>query len=194
MYVALAQALGVSVEQLEAALEEQRSVRESANARGVDAGEIRMASSRAYRKIILRALVEGILTQDKVDKLLTCELNEVDMLSQCLRSAGDYKEKLHAAAAETLHMGVADLETAFNQGQTLRQIAEGRGVDIGAVRSAMKAVHQEQIRHAVESGEINQAQAEQLQEQFTLAPWLAEDDLRDATPLGISLESFKHFT
>jgi len=188
MYVALAQALGVSVEQLEAALEEQRSVRELANARGMGITQLRSASSKAYRRIILRAQVEGLLTPDKANRLLACELNEVDLLSECLRSAGDYKERLHAAAAETLQISVTDLETAFGQGQTLRQLAEAHGVDIAEIRSAMKNVHQEQIRQAVDNGEINQVQAEQLKEHFTLAPWLTEDEPRDAVPLRIDLE------
>jgi len=193
MYVALAQALGVSVEQLEAALEEQRSVRELANARDMDIGGIRSISSKAYRRIVLRALVEGLLTQDKANKLLAGELNEIDLLSECLRSSGDYKERLHAAAAETLKISVSDLEAAFSQDQTLRQLAEAHGVDIADVRSAMKSVHQEQIRQAVNNGEINQIQAEQLQEQFTLAPWLGEDDLRDALPVRTDLDSLRRF-
>ena len=193
MYVALAQALGVSVEQLEAALEEQRSVRELANARDMDIGGIRSISSKAYRRIVLRALVEGLLTQDKANKLLAGELNEIDLLSECLRSSGDYKERLHAAAAETLKISVSDLEAAFSHDQTLRQLAEAHDVDIDEVRSAMKSVHQEQIRQAVNNGEINQIQAEQLQEQFTLAPWLGEDDLRDALPVRTDLDSLRRF-
>ncbi len=76
MYVALAQALGVSVERWRLLWRTKIGSENWPTHVTWITGGIRSISSKAYRRIVLRALVEGLLTQDKANKLLAGELNE----------------------------------------------------------------------------------------------------------------------
>ncbi len=149
MYVALAQALGVSVEQLEAAWRTKIGSRELANARDMDNWGNPLDFIKSLSQNRPRALVEGLVTQDKANKLLAGELNGIDLLSECLRSSGDYKERLHAAAAETLKISVFGFGGRVQPGPD--PTAACRGTRRRHRRRPLRdeSVHQEQIRQAV---------------------------------------------
>lgn len=97
------------------------------------------------------------------------------------RSEG-YKERLHAAAAVALGILVTELEVAFANGQTVRELAEARDVKVIDLRAALKQVHRDEIQRAVDGGELSEGQADLLQEKADLAPWLTDDGYDCATP------------
>lgn len=68
------------------------------------------------------------------------------------------------AAAEVLGMTTDEIESAFQEGKTLLDLADEADVDIEEVHAAIQAVHvaqaRERIAQAVEDGTMTQAQAD----------------------------------
>lgn len=98
--------------------------------------------------------------------------------------ATDYRGRLHLAAATVLGIDLDELEKAFADGQSIRQIAEARGVDLTEIRASLKEVHQAQIQQAIDNGELSQEQAELIQSQNNLAPWLSDDHYLSCIMIG----------
>lgn len=89
--------------------------------------------------------------------------------SQVQASAGDSlnlvtvdEATMHAAIAEALGIGVAELEAALDAGETPATLAPALGVDYAVVQAAMAAVHETAILRAVADGRITQEQADWL--------------------------------
>ena len=70
MKSALAEALGVTVEELEAAKENGQSIRELAEAQGVELSEVQEAKKAALIAAIEEAVDEGTITQEQADQML----------------------------------------------------------------------------------------------------------------------------
>tara|TARA_R110002110_G_scaffold153915_2_gene347622 strand:+ start:835 stop:1446 length:612 start_codon:yes stop_codon:yes gene_type:complete len=65
------------------------------------------------------------------------------------------------ATADLLGIDVEDLQAAFQQGQTLAQIAEANGVDVQTIIDAKVAAKTEHINAAVEAGRLTAAEADE---------------------------------
>lgn len=75
------------------------------------------------------------------------------------------------ATADLLGIDVEDLQAAFQQGQTLAEIAEANGVDVQTIIDAKVAEVTERLNAAVEAGRLTAAEADEklagLQAQVT---------------------------
>ena len=108
--------------------------------------------------------------------------SEPAMLGRGHSRTEGYRERLHAAAAVALGIRVTELELAFANGQTVRELAAARDVKVIDLRAALKQVHRDEIQRAVDGGELSQGQADLLQEKADFAPWLTEDGYDCAPP------------
>lgn len=122
---ALAEALGVSVEKLQAAQE-------------------KVATER-----LAQAVKDGRLTQEQAD-LMTA--------GRKLAATVDRQ----AIAAQVLGMSEAELQKALEEGKTLRQLAEAKGLDRDALQEKMQAAMDAAVADAVKAGTLTQAQADAL--------------------------------
>ena len=66
------------------------------------------------------------------------------------------------AVAEALGMSEEELRTALGDGQTIADIAAGRGVEVQTVVDAIVAAHRERLDEKVASGELTREQADEM--------------------------------
>ena len=170
--------LGLSVEQLESALARGLPLEDIAREQGCDGAQVRSAVKAACERFVVRVVGNGVPARELVEGLLDCEIGS-RVAHAPPQSPVDYVESLHAAAAGALGVGVAELKAALALGRTIRQLAESEGVDLNEVRSALRRVHQDRIRQAMEEGELSAAQADVLLEHLTPSPWLASNGSPD---------------
>ncbi|MDI6695026.1 MAG: hypothetical protein QME21_08280 [Anaerolineales bacterium] len=67
-----AQALGLSVEELQAAREAGKTIPELIEEQGMTAAEARQAMQEAYKEAVQQAVKDGVITQAQADQILAC--------------------------------------------------------------------------------------------------------------------------
>ena len=152
----VAEVIGVSVDELRAALVDGRSIAEVAEANGVD------------RQAVVDALVEEATA--RLDEL---EAALPDRMSDLVDREGwgdGARAGLHLAAeslgvaADVIGISEADLLAALRDGATLAEVAEARSVDPQAVVEALVAAATEAIDAAVEAGDLDPDRAATLKD------------------------------
>lgn len=155
MQEAIADALGISVEELEAAREDHIRLPELAESLGVDMADVEAAIQAAQIEAINQAVANGDLTQEQADDILA----NMELRSVMRDIFG--REEAAAAVAAALGISVEELETAHEDGTRLPELAEELGVDLTDVREAVQAAHEDAVNQAVADGLITQEQADQ---------------------------------
>lgn len=153
---AIADALGISVEELDTALEEGIKVSDLAEELGVDMAIVEEAIYNATITEINAAVEAGELTQEEADAMLARV--ELRRLSNEIFS----KEDAAAVTAGVLGITVEELEEAKENDTYGDLLEEG---DREAIRSAVQAAREQAINDAVADGTITQEQADQLLEE-----------------------------
>ena len=89
----------------------------------------------------------------------------------------DEDEPMMSAVADTLDMDLTDLYAAFQDGQSLEEIAAAQGVELDSVYDAMTTQAEEHIAELVDAGAITQEQADAhlawMQENMVSMPMFA---------------------
>ena len=166
----LAEELGVTVEELDAAKEaaieaakadETRPNREEIQALiaaelGISVEELDVAQT-AVREAMLAQLVEdGRITQEQLDEMLA--MKELRGIAKEIFS----REDAQATIAESVGLTVEELAAAREDGTRLPQLAEEQGVDMETVMTAVSDARTAAINQAVADGTITQEQADLL--------------------------------
>jgi len=165
---ALAEALGMTVEELAEARADGQTVADLAEEKGLDLQDVKDAVDAArleQAKAAIEAQVEaGKLTRERADWILE-GLNAgwgQGLTGAASKGNGTGLE----AAAKVLGMTLDELELQMWGGRTLKDLAERVDVELSAVTDAIKAAQQEAIRariaEAVAAGDMTQAQADWL--------------------------------
>jgi len=152
----VAEVIGISVEDLRAALADGQSIAEVAEANGVD------------RQAVVDALVEAAMARlDEVEAALPGRMSDLvdregwgDGARAGLRLAAEGLD----VAANVIGISEADLLAALRDGDTLAEVAEANGVDPQAVIDALAAAATEAIDAAVEAGDLDADRATALKE------------------------------
>ncbi len=155
MQEAIAEALGISVEELEAAREDGIRLPELAESLGVDMADVQAAIQAARIEAINQAVADGDLTQEQADEILA----NMELRSVMRDIFG--REEAAAAAAAALGISVEELEAARADGTRLPDLAEELGVELADVRTAVQTAREDAINQAVADGLISQEQADQ---------------------------------
>ena len=159
MQTVVADALGITVEELEAAHEAGQRLPELAEELGIDIETVEAAVQTAREEAINQAVEDGTITQEQADQILSGEGRG----GRFNAAAGIIdKDALKATAAEALGITVEELDAAREAGQRLPELAEELGVDIETVQEAVEAAKAEMVQQAVEDGTITQEQADQI--------------------------------
>lgn len=173
---AIAEALGLTVAELDAAHEAGTPLAELAATQGVTLEAVQAAAKAAAIAQVNQALADGKITQDVADRLIA-QINNHDFPlagpgadhprpDDGLRAILDHAV-IKAVVAETLGLTVAELNAAHAAGTTLEEVAAAQGVTLEAVQAAAQAVAVAQINQAVTDGKITQAVADMLIERIT---------------------------
>jgi predicted DNA-binding protein YlxM (UPF0122 family) len=168
----VAEALGLTPEDLRSELEGGKTLGEVAEAQGVDTQAIVDAVHAQVQEMLQEAVESGRLTQDQADRILE-RLEEFDGESLLglgmpfgpgSGMRGDFGIGRGwwglDAAAEVLGMDTDDLMAELRDGKTLAEIAEEKGVDLQAVKDAMTAQMEQKLQEAEEEGSLSPECAE----------------------------------
>jgi len=167
MHEAIADALGISAEELDAAQAEGTSLFALADELGADMTAVREAMESVRQAAIDQAVADGVISQEQAEQFGNGRgpwrhgpagpfygegpgMNLVDA------------DVMHAAIADALGISVEELDAARAEGTSLVALAEELGVEIETVREAMEAVREDAINQALADGVITEEQAEWL--------------------------------
>jgi len=118
-----------------------------ADALGITLEELQAAELKAQQAQLAQAVEDGLVTQEQADLMIT---------QQQLRGYIDQQ----AIMAEALGMSAEDLQTALDEGKTLRDLMDEQGLDAAALREAQQAAYEKAKQAAVSEGVITQEQAD----------------------------------
>ena len=155
MKAVVAEVLGMTVEELDAAHGAGMNLAEIAEQQGVSLDEVEAAIYAAKVAAIDEALAAGEITTDQADAIIA----RLD-LAQIARDIFD-RDEMQAIVADILGVTVAELEAARADG-TARDLF--LNADHDAIRAALEAYRAEKVQDALEAGLITQEQADQLLE------------------------------
>ncbi len=164
----LAEALGITLEELQAATETAReagkAAREAdedvdrtallADALGISVTELETAQEAAKEAAIAQAIADGTLTEEQV------------ALMEARQALKDYMDK-DTMLASALGITVEELQAAQDEGQRIPDLLEELGLDEETFKANLEAAQTEALNQAIEDGVITQEQADQLQEAKT---------------------------
>lgn len=154
----LADALGITVEELQAAMEAVRSNNAGpgsdfsaalATALGISADELAAAQQSAHTAALEQALADGEITQEEYDNFIA---------RQALQGYLNRETML----ATALGMSAEELQTALAEGQRIPDLLEEQGISQEDFQAAMQAAQHAALDEAVADGVITQEQADQI--------------------------------
>ncbi|MDH7487711.1 MAG: hypothetical protein QHJ81_15745 [Anaerolineae bacterium] len=151
-----------------------------AEALGISVDEYDAAVETAQEKVLEQAVTDGWLTQEQAD-LLRWRMEQAPgpglrgMMGKGFGrfgwGIGPWGESLVSVAADKLDMSLTDLLTELQDGKSIAEVAKEKGVDPQTIADAYLAEYSENLSEAVEKGRITQKQAdwmlETMKEQVT---------------------------
>lgn len=156
MEAVIADALGISVEELQAARDAGTRLEDLADAQGVEMATIEAAVYDAHVAAVNDAVAAGDLTQAEADVLL-----ERLALQQLARQVID-KDAIDAAVAELLGVTVEELQAAHGDRAAMTALLDAAGVTRADVQATVEATRQALVDAAVADGTLTAEQAEQI--------------------------------
>jgi len=156
MATVIADALGITVEELETAHEAGTKLPELAESLGVEMEVVEAAIESARAEAIAQAVADGTITQEQADTMA-----ERAELRNIVRDIFD-RDEMAAITADVLGMTVEELEAAREEGTHLPELAEEAGVEMSVLTDAMEQAKADALQGAVDSGLITQEQADEI--------------------------------
>jgi ribosomal protein S20 len=171
MFSALAEALGMSVEELEAQLESEGGMMGVALAQGLSEEEARALFEEARASALEEAVAQGLIDEEQAERMLEHERGTGHGRRGPDGERPDVaisRAELHAlmqpAIAEALGMSVEELESQMEEYDGPMEVAIAQGLSEEEARTLLGEAHSAAIQEAVEQGLIDEEQAEHMQE------------------------------
>jgi hypothetical protein len=120
-----------------------------AEALGISVTELEAAKEEAQAAALADMVANGYLTEEQADSI------------EARQALKDYIDR-EAILASALGISVADLQSALEEGTSLRALIEDLGLTFAEVAEAQQAAHEAAIQEAVADGVISQAQADEI--------------------------------
>jgi len=164
-----ANAIGISLSQLQTELSSSTTIAAVAKAHNVDVSKVIAALVTAENAEVDSALEAGRITQAQADQAKAQQTQRVtDMVNGSFRGGpgpgggpGPKSEDLSVVAG-AIGISSSDLQTALRSGQTIAAVAKAHSVDVNTVISAWVASENKEIDDLVSSGQITKAQGDQM--------------------------------
>jgi len=175
MHQAIAKALGITVEQYDSAVDTARD------------------------EVLKQAVEEGVLTQERADRMLERDLDSF-MFGGMMHGGrsggrghgmGGSGNSLISVAAEQLGMTTEELVTELEAGKTIADVAQAKGVETKTIVDAYVALRSEKLAEMVADGRINQAEADEKLAEMRAE---AEEHLQEAYPFSHDSGSGEHMS
>lgn len=153
MKTIIADALGITVEELEAAHADGQRLPELAEELGLDLATVEADIQAGLTTAINQAVTDGTITQEQADAMLA--RMEMRVLAHAVVD-------MQAIVADALGITVEDLVAAHAAGQHLPEIVDELGLDLATVQADIQAGREAAINQALADGTITQEQADWL--------------------------------
>jgi len=186
----IAETLGVTAEDLDAAKADRKSIATLAEEQGVALADVETAITTEMTAQVEQAVADEKITQEKADALLE-RLANIDLTQTGKRGHGNKghgnrghgnrghgnkghssifdRDAIRAVKAEALGLTVEDLAAAKDEGKNLTTLAEEQGVAVEDVTAAVKAEMTAQVEQALADETITQEKADALLERIANA-------------------------
>jgi len=169
----LAGKLGLTVEELQSACGPRGYFPGLKAQEGVDLKTWREAFQSAREEGLAAAVKEGILTQEQADCLaqpkaplgmgrMMFRAPNMPLYDWMDMDQSAWREAQQSALASALGMTTDELQSALQEGKTLRSLIEEKGLTVEKVQEAMQAAFEKAVKQALAEGRITAAQAEKL--------------------------------
>ncbi len=158
---AIAEILGISVEEFQAAREEGTRLPELIEAAGLTAEEFQAALETAMPDVLAEAVADEVITQDEADAILERGLRPFGRVHRGFGPLGPY---LKEASAEILGLSVEELDAAKAEGTSMTELLEEAGLSGEEFQAEMEASLPDIVEAALEDGAIDQDQADLILE------------------------------
>ena len=132
-----------------------------ADALDISVDELDAARQTARETLLAQAVADGRITQAQADEMADGNFSPRGYLGD-LRQEYLPKETVDAVIADALSLTVDDLTAARDAGQRLPEIAAQQGVDLSEVQAALQTALADALQQAVADGRITQAQADDI--------------------------------
>jgi uncharacterized protein YidB (DUF937 family) len=153
MKTIIAEALGITVEELEAAHADGQRLPELVDELGLDMDTVQADIQAGLTDAINQAVADGTITQEQADAMLA----RMEM-----RVLAHEVVDMQAIVADALGITVEDLVAAHANGQRLPDLVDELGLDMDTVQADIQAGREAAINQALADGTITQEQADWL--------------------------------
>lgn len=157
---AIADILGISVEELQAAHEDGVPMETLIEEAGLTPEEFRAALDEATPGIVEQALNDGAITEEQANFILEHGLHR----PKGRRGLGPMAPYLLEATADALDMDPEELKAALQSGTTMNELLADAGMTHLDLRMAIDAATPDMVAQALEDGAINEDRAARLLE------------------------------
>jgi len=165
LWQSLAQALQMTLADLQAALKEGKTIAQLAAEKGLDPVSLVTTLTARLNQRLQQAVSDGKMTQDEADqklKTLQSSLNSwftTGTLPAELKALNNLRQA-DKVLADALGMSVKDLNTAIKGGKTIAQLAQEKGVSLDSLVTAVTSKRAQALQKAVQDGKLTQDQAD----------------------------------
>jgi uncharacterized membrane protein len=157
---ALAEAFGLTSEELQAAQQDGKNLRDIAVEQGLTVAEFQEKINQARQSALEQAVADGVITQQQADKLSALK----DTAKARRDQMGAMHETMQAAVAAEFGLTVDELQARQDAGDTLMDLAVEQGLTVAEFEAKMTAAHTKALSQAVADGVITQEQADWMQQ------------------------------
>lgn len=169
MDATLAEALGLTVEELQAARAEGQRMNDLAEAQGVDLETLKATMDAALTTYVDQAVADGLITAEEAEMIKNHKHGGMGKGPGMhgpgpLAEVEGAKEIMDAAIANALGMTVEEVAAAQAEGQTLRDLAEQQGLTREDIKAAKDAAFEETLAKGVADGVFTQEEADAIRE------------------------------
>ncbi len=165
---AIAEAIGITPEQLQEARQAGQSVADVAAAQGVDIAVVEAAILSDIEEHLAEEVAEGELTQEEADEKLagaaervTESVNRVPGEGGERGPRGQRGFRNSETVTETLGLTADELQEARAAGQSLADVATVQGVDVDTLVQALVDDVEEHLAEHVAEGDLTQEEADE---------------------------------
>ncbi|MDJ0753257.1 MAG: hypothetical protein QNJ45_07055 [Ardenticatenaceae bacterium] len=161
---AAANLLGMSVEELEAALADGQKLGEMLREADVALEDVLAANSEAIADALDEALAQGLISESEADRIQ----QHLERKAQRRIIQKGWRSEAKAVVVDILGLTEEEFDAARDAGTTISELAEAQGYTVEEFRSEVKAELKEMrealIEDAVERGIITEEEAEKIRE------------------------------
>lgn len=161
--------LNLDAEKLQEQLQAGKSLKEIAEAQGVDVDDVISLLTKQHEERIAELVENGKLTQEQAD-----ERSEklADMIKNMVESTHQGRMGFHIGfkldenedLLKLLNLEADELKEQLQNGKSLKEIAEAQGVNADDLISLLTEQREEQLAAAVKDGKLTQEQADKMKE------------------------------